>query len=302
MKFYAVAFVYTLQCSGSCDICCFSCSQDKKERLSVEKIQEIIDDLPQDIKLIGFTGGECFLFYDELLKVIQHAAQRGLQTTITTNCFWAENDEVVYKRFKELSTCNIRSIKISIDEFHLGHVPLENIKRFLRIGKSLSFKIVIGCTILKNSKKIGSYLECFEDELASIPFVEHCCYPLGNAAAMDEQMFYKYPQITTRCFEGGMLTITPEGNAYPCGSMCGIIDERSVGNIYHEGIATLLEKAQNDEVNNYLYENGTSELVDKLKKEGIIPLERCYVDGCHACFEVFKEISKNKIVDVIHSL
>lgn len=297
MNINSVVFIYTLQCSGYCDICCFGCSQQKKKRLSMEKVQKIIDELPSSVRLIGFTGGECFLYYEEILNLIRYAFKRKIQTTITTNCFWAISDEIVYKRLYELKSLNIRSIKISIDEYHLKHIPVENIKRFLRIGKYLKIRIVIGCTVLKNSKKMGDYLDLFEDELISVPFVEHYCYPIGNASSLDEDMLYKYPQIATGCFDGGVISITPEGNAYPCGSMCGIVEERLLGNIYQEGILTLIERAEKDELNNYLYEYGTAEIVNNMKKKGIIPFDQCYVDGCHACFYLFKNFKIQDIKD-----
>lgn len=302
MKYHAISFIYSYQCSNECSICCFKCSPYQKERLDYTVVNNVIKNLPDEIRVIGITGGECFLFYDEIKKILQVIKQQNLQSTLTTNCYWATNDSIVRERLNELKQYNLRSIKISIDEYHMQHIPIENVKRFLRIGKEIGIKIVVGCTVLKNSKKMSEILKAFDDEMVSIHFVQHYCYPLGNAKKIASEYFYKYENIFTDCFDGGSLIVSPNGVAYPCGSMCSMIPSRRIGNIYNDSIRKIIEKAEQDKINNFLYYNGTRNLVKHMRKRYPEIQNKQFVDGCHACYEIMKTYSAEQLLEIIKEI
>ncbi len=60
-----VALLITKQCTAQCEMCCFECTPQTKEKIPMELIIKIIEEaaLIDDIETIGFSGGEPFLEY-----------------------------------------------------------------------------------------------------------------------------------------------------------------------------------------------------------------------------------------------
>lgn len=305
MEYNTLGLVYTNKCTGECDICCFSCSPRRNEKLDVDISKRIIREAAMcGFKILGITGGEPFLYYQEILQLVKEANQCLMQSTITTNCYWAINEQIVRERFHELKMHGTRSIKISIDQYHLEHVALKNIKLVLKVSKQVGLRVVVGCTITKRASKTGDILNLFDDELADIAFYEHKCYPLGNGSTkLDNGEIYTTKEINNNCREGGTLTIMPDYNVYPCGSMCGIIEERRVGNIKSEKIKDILNNLINDKLNTYTRANGIRPYLNHIysKHPSILNNDDEYVDACHACYTIFTTVKDEVLREVLEN-
>lgn len=89
MSYRGLGFIYTNKCTANCSICCFNCSPKCNYKLSKEKVVEIIGEaIKNDIRYIGFTGGEPFLYLNEIEQIIKEFGEK-CYFTITTNGFWA---------------------------------------------------------------------------------------------------------------------------------------------------------------------------------------------------------------------
>ncbi|HWQ78618.1 MAG TPA: radical SAM protein [Anaerovoracaceae bacterium] len=115
---------YTDACNALCPQCGMRRTEDfKRSKLSREEIRKIIDAAAeQKVQALSFTGGEPFLYKDELLSMIRYASDKGIPMIRTgTNGFmftnWRSKDYVyeVHELAEKLARTNLRNLWISID-------------------------------------------------------------------------------------------------------------------------------------------------------------------------------------------
>jgi MoaA/NifB/PqqE/SkfB family radical SAM enzyme len=307
MFYHFLALIYTMKCTSSCKVCGFSCSPKREEKMKYEDALRYINEAKDaGIKVLGITGGEPFLFKDEVLKLCEHAVNRGMKVTLTTNCFWAYNKENTFDVMRKLKEIGVNRFKISCDEFHNEEISYENIKNVLRVAQELDMSVLIGCTVIKTGKRLKDILENIQDEALGTNFLEQACHPLGRAAKeFEEDEFLYHNNIPTGCSEKGVITIMPDGKVYPCGSMCGMIKNREIGSAIDKPIKFLIEKAKNNGHNHLLYNYGIKTYYDYLegnKSDIVVNSNKKFIDGCHACYLLFNnnDINKlNEIADII---
>jgi hypothetical protein len=75
--------------------------------------------LAGDTAKIHITGGEPFLYWDHLLKILEEAKKQNLGKVdlIETNGFWATSRETIKQRLKALDSLGMLRLKISTDPF-----------------------------------------------------------------------------------------------------------------------------------------------------------------------------------------
>lgn len=117
-----------IQYTDNCNATCPQCSMRRTEgyrrfRLANEEIRRIIDSAAgQNIQALSFTGGEPFIYEDELIELIQYASGRGIPLIRTgTNGYMFMDWESPYFEYKmhsfaeKLSRTKLRNFWISID-------------------------------------------------------------------------------------------------------------------------------------------------------------------------------------------
>lgn len=142
-----------IQYTDFCNASCPQCSMRKTEayersKLPEEEIIKIIDAAAeQNIQSISFTGGEPFIFKDELIRLIKHASDKKIPLIRTgTNGFlftnWDSSDYKydVNKLAEELSETNLRNFWISIDSADpKTHEGMRGLKGVIKGADCLSF-------------------------------------------------------------------------------------------------------------------------------------------------------------------
>lgn len=117
-----------IQYTDSCNALCPQCSMRKTEgffrsKLSELEVRKIIDSAArQNIQAISFTGGEPFLYEEELLQHIQYATKKKIPFIRTgTNGFMfrdsdsSDFEERIHNFAEALSKTKLRNFWISID-------------------------------------------------------------------------------------------------------------------------------------------------------------------------------------------
>lgn len=302
MNYNFLVFIYTYQCTSKCDICTFSCSPERQEKIDKNVAKEIISQAPENnIYLIGFAGGEPLLFKDEIMELAEYCSDLGLVSTITSNCFWGTSYEEALKVIGEMKKCGVNHLKISSDEFHSAYIPYDNIKNVLMAAKKLDLKVVIGCTSLKNSRRARGMLENIEDYSLGINIMEQTCYPLGRATEKFSPDQYLYDlSFKDVCRDQGFITIAPDGKAYPCGCMCGMVPSRELGSALSMNLSEIIEQAENNKHIQYIAANGINPYVKYIKENQIpIQLPQNTIDSCHMCYELFSRNENIPYLDKI---
>ena len=126
-----LSLLATYQCSAKCKNCCFQCSPQIKQRLSLEEMKSYIDqsiDFCKDqLTVLVLTGGECFLLKDDLVKIVKYAHSKGLLVRVVTNGFWARTYSEAYDRLKELVDVGLTEINFSTGDDHQKWIPYSSI-------------------------------------------------------------------------------------------------------------------------------------------------------------------------------
>jgi MoaA/NifB/PqqE/SkfB family radical SAM enzyme len=117
-----------IQYTNACNATCPQCSMRKsmiyaRSKISEEEIYKIIDSAEkQKIQALSFTGGEPFLYKEELLRLLNYASKRDIPYLRTgTNGFLFMNSQSsdftdrMHRLAQELSKTRLRNLWISID-------------------------------------------------------------------------------------------------------------------------------------------------------------------------------------------
>ena len=130
-----LTLITTYQCNAACADCCFECNPQVSGRLSLVEMTSLISRAHQEfpgLRLVAFTGGECFLLKDDLFCAIEHAHKLGLRTRCVTNGFWGRSDESCNRTVGRLLDAGIDEINISTGIDHQQWVPAESVVRAAR--------------------------------------------------------------------------------------------------------------------------------------------------------------------------
>ena len=121
---HTLSLITTHTCTAACDHCCFSCSPQIKKSIPVTRLHSLIDeakDIPS-MKVVVFTGGECFLLGEQLNALISHAARNKFLTRCVTNGYWANSKEAACRRVNELKRSGLNEINFSTGDMHSAYV------------------------------------------------------------------------------------------------------------------------------------------------------------------------------------
>ncbi|MGB8450738.1 MAG: radical SAM protein [Anaerocolumna sp.] len=119
-----VIIQYTNGCNATCPQCSMRRTETfERSKLEESEIRKIIDSAAsQEIQALSFTGGEPFLYQEQLISLIQYASELGIPYIRTgTNGFMFTNTESNHfidkiERFAEkLARTRLRNFWISID-------------------------------------------------------------------------------------------------------------------------------------------------------------------------------------------
>jgi MoaA/NifB/PqqE/SkfB family radical SAM enzyme len=270
-----LGIMLTNQCTAFCPHCATSSSPEDKSLLQQKRVYSLIDEAHQLSKnqkrfSICFTGGEPFLYFDQLVKGIDNANKKKAIVTCVTNGFWATSKKETRDKLNRLKKAGLSLIALSCDLFHSQYIPFDNIRRILIATQDYGVKIAIKNTILKGSPRAGDILKKVEDIIIdrSIYIDETLCLPLGRGKNISPDKFlYSEDLPQQKCRGIGNFTIDAKGNLYPC-CIPDWPDLLCLGNIYS---------------------------VPFLQKVGYDFSQRNFANSCHLCNEILKlcEIDKN---------
>ncbi len=119
-----VVIQYTDVCNASCPQCGMRVTERfRRSRISVDDVKRIIDSASgRGIKALSFTGGEPFLFFDEIVGLIKYAEASGIEyiRTGTNGFLFMNHDRPGYRQkvtgiAERLAETGLYTFWISID-------------------------------------------------------------------------------------------------------------------------------------------------------------------------------------------
>jgi hypothetical protein len=99
--------------------------------------------IPDDKKMIVFTGGESTRLGDDLLETIAYANSKGLATRLVTNAEWASDEQSAAKMVDDLAESGLDELNISCDDFHAEWIPLPYVVRAWKAAEHERFTSLV---------------------------------------------------------------------------------------------------------------------------------------------------------------
>ena len=275
--------LYTFKCNFQCEHCCFLCSMERKEKLDKAIVEYILMDAKaiSSIENVNFSGGEIFLFYDEIYDVLLNAKKKGFFVTCTTNGYWGQERENAFKIVNELKKAKLDLLSISIDVFHIKFIEWESIRNIILASKKLFLPIELKGVYFKGYPSIYDIVRNHPDDVLDVPINDHLGLNIGRAEKFSH-IAYQNESISQRCLSiGNDVTIYPDGSVIPCCSPCMTADILRIGNVFSDSFFQIIENLSNNI------------LVKKIRKYGI-GIVNCKNSGtlCNSCVEACRRYLK----------
>jgi len=266
LKYYAfkkrTPLSVTIHLNDRCNYSCSYCSIWKKHRkeLTTAQVFSLLDGLKKlGTQRVGFTGGEPLLRGD-IGKIIDHAHQLGIITTLVTN------GALVEKKINELKNLDILAPSLQgPEEVHDKQIrkgAYKNIIKAIKIAREHGIKVWNVVVLTKyNIDHVDFLLKKAEEMDFYLHFQPVFAYPLSgdvkdvmpildkyravikklieekkrpgnriNSSIACLKYHYNYPNYgKLKCYAGELyIWVDVDGKVYPCFGMIGRINAPSV--------------------------------------------------------------------------
>ena len=252
---------------------------------------------------IHITGGEPFLYWDEMVDILKTAQKEklGKVDLIETNGFWGKDKKVSRNRLKILNELGMQHLRISCDPFHQKYVDIESVRNLATAAKEILGEnrvLVRWENYLSNQAETKSANNESQKEKYISAVNEYHCRFTGRAIEKLAKLFACKPINTftsANCksnFLGAKgVHIDPYGNVFS-GTCSGII----LGNVNQTALEKIWQRfnpLENDLIKT-LFENGPAGLLDSYAKSDY-KTEKVYTDKCHLCAAIRQFLSEQNI-------
>lgn len=142
-----LALITTYKCTAACSDCCFDCTPKRSERISAADMIATIDAAFAlgSIRTVVFSGGECFINFEDLVGAVKHATSLGLGTRCVTNGFWAKSSARGRIQIERIAEAGLTELNVSTGDQHLKFVPMAAVENaaVLGVGANLTTRLVV---------------------------------------------------------------------------------------------------------------------------------------------------------------
>jgi MoaA/NifB/PqqE/SkfB family radical SAM enzyme len=128
---------FTLTCNLACAHCIVESSPYRTERLSMEEVRTALSTGWSNGKRhVTFSGGEVFLFADEVCEAIAFARGLGYVVDVESNGFWARSEGIARTKLAPFAAAGISGLALSSDAYHVKYFPVERTIHAARAARS----------------------------------------------------------------------------------------------------------------------------------------------------------------------
>ncbi len=297
----SAGLLLTYKCNCACEFCYYNCSPDAGGLMPTDtalSTWQSLQTIAGENAKIHITGGEAFLYWENLLEILEKAKQQklGKFDMLETNGFWATDDNIVTKRLKELDELGMKRLKISTDPFHQQFVDMELVRRLARLATEIlgAERVLVRWRkyLADSSSSIVDSLKTNDQQLKTQyieTMREYPCRFTGRAAGRLAELVAATPVEKIALLNCKMdflgakgVHIDPFGNVFSgtcSGIIFGNINEMSLENIWCN-----FNPAENKFIET-LFNSGPAGLLEKATEAGY-KASSLYADKCHLCTRI----------------
>lgn len=284
------------------------------DRLETDVALRFLEDAHDyGIEILGFTGGEPFLYPEFLIALTRRAAQLGFRfDKIVTNGVWFDSEKKLEQTLRELHEAGYTGkLGLSVDKFH--GIRTADLALFCRTARRL---------FERDNVVSLSYASRRPD--AGLEPVHALAQELGGVVAWSD-MLGRYllvtPELTITLnwnhlapveraeklagawdgvwFEedycegpGQALIVNPKGEVKPCCGFASDLDQLTIGNIHTDRVADIVRRARKHPYVGKVFRQGLTAIRDDILSRDPDALPGATSNHCFFCWYV---LTKNLV-------
>ena len=291
-----VNFRISFNCNIQCRHCfSFSGPNNKKNKPDDSHMIQIINEM-QDLNInnINISGGEPFIYFNTILKLVKEARYRNIKTiSICTNGYWAnstKNCENILRKLKKAGFMNNIGyqndhIRVSAGIFHQEFIPLETILNLIYVYYDFFRKPLIVdfeyfedhpeekdkiIYIIRHNKLEGKIEMVFRSNILGI----------GRGRELSDNLKTKNIERFFRCDKINQIVFNPDGCVKPCCGSNVFNKGLIIGNVYNDNLHVLVKNMQNNPILQFISTMPFRKIYDYLDKQ---PKAEGYHGLCSIC-------------------
>jgi len=293
----SAGLLLTYKCNCACEFCYYNCCPEKNGLMPVDTAigaWQSLKNLAGDSAKIHITGGEPFLYWDQMQEILEEGANQklGKVDLIETNGFWATGEKITRQRLKKLDELGMHRLKISTDPFHQEYVGTEPIRRLADIATEIlgpKRVLVRWRKYLEDPIEMKSLSSAEREQKYISAMNDYPCRLTGRAAGRLAELVASKPAETlasanckTDLLGAKGVHIDPFGNVFS-GTCSGII----IGNVNQNRLEDIWKHFHpaESELINTLFNYGPYGLLEEAGKLGY-KKAKLYADKCHLCTHI----------------
>ncbi|ASO18738.1 hypothetical protein FHR81_001001 [Actinoalloteichus hoggarensis] len=131
-----LAINFTLTCNLACAHCIVESSPQRTERLTLDEVRSALDAGRRNGKRhVTFSGGEIFLYPQQMCEVISYASGLGYVVDAESNAFWARSDVLARQKLAPFVAAGLAGLSLSADAYHVEYFSVERTINAARAGR-----------------------------------------------------------------------------------------------------------------------------------------------------------------------
>jgi Radical SAM superfamily/Iron-sulfur cluster-binding domain/4Fe-4S single cluster domain len=304
-----LSFAGTYQCNLSCPHCCVPI--EWTDRLDVDVALRFLEDARgYGIEFLGFTGGEPFLYPEFVHAACRRATELGFRhDKIITNGAWFRDAAHLEAVLGELAATGFDGkLGLSVDKFHGIRTPA--LAAFCRAARRIFDRDTI-VSLSYASRHPDQGLEPVRMLAAELDAVIEWSDVLGRYLLVSPEMTmalnwnHLAPVDRAEKLAGGWdgtwfeedycegpgqaLIVNPRGEVKPCCGFASDLDQLTIGNIYHDTVAAIVEQARRHPYVGRVFREGLTAIRDDILARDPHALPGATSNHCYFCWYVLSK-------------
>lgn len=301
-----VSFAGTYQCNLTCPHCCVPI--EWTDRLEIPTAIRFLEDAyANGIDLLGFTGGEPFLYSEFVIALTTRAAQLGFRfDKIVTNGVWYQDEAHLRSVLTDLKNAGFTGkLGLGVDKFH--GIRTDDLVRFCRVARdvfgrdnilSLAYASRNPHTGLGPVHKLAQALDAIVEwsdllhryllvapDLTMTLNWNHLA-PVERAETLGADWDGEWFDEDYCEGPGQALIVNPRGDVKPCCGFASDLDQLTIGNIYQHSVAQIIQQGREHPYVGKIFKKGLTAIRDEILARDPDALPGATSNHCYFCWYV----------------